>query len=258
MPAPVRSKTTPSDPPPVISTVIFDFGQTLFDWRGSDRTEREIAQGIAALRGLPVAEQERVGTVATGMWPGIIARAGYPLAELDLGKAMAEVFEAAGHPVPVRLMRLLIRREHRRWPAQRRIPAEVMDMLHDLRSLGVRVALLSNTIDPPENCRLDLKEAGLDGLLDASLFSTEVGMRKPNPGVYREMLRRLGNPDPATVLFVGDRILEDVTAPAAAGMPSALATWFRDDGPGAVRRLRRPADVVRLVAELNRPARAIA
>ncbi len=244
--------------PPVVTTVIFDFGQTLFEWKGDDRTESAIARGVAGVLGLPAHECARVGQVAAAKWPGIVQRAGYPMGEINLVEAMTEVFAAASIPLGRDAVADLIREEHKAWPGQRVIPPSVYAMLRSLRADGVRIGILSNTIDPIENCHADLVASGIDRLVDASLFSTEIGARKPNPIVYAEMLRRLGNPDPGSVLFVGDRMLEDVTTPISLGMHACLATYFRNENPAARPRAGQPADVVALVRSLNSPGRAIA
>ncbi len=241
----------------MVTTVIFDLGQTLFDWKGPDRTPPEIAAGIADLLGMTPAECDRMRTLTVQLWPDILARSGHPMQELDLVTSLREVFASAGAPVGDTAMRQLIRDEHTRWTPQRNTPPEVYDMLRALRADGIRIGICSNTIDTPENCALDLRTSGLDTLIDASLFSTEIGARKPNPAIYAEILRRLGNPDPATVLFVGDRMLEDVTTPRSLGMKSCLMTFFRNENPAARPRAASPADVVALVRSLNGPQRAI-
>jgi putative hydrolase of the HAD superfamily len=75
---------------------------------------------------------------------------------------------------------------------------------------------------------------GLAERLDAAVFSSEVGYRKPHPAIYREALARLGV-EPAAALFAGDRVLEDVVGPGSMGMATCLVTcWRSDEGDHAL------------------------
>jgi putative hydrolase of the HAD superfamily len=65
--------------------------------------------------------------------------------------------------------------------------------------------------------------------VDAVVFSSGVGRRKPAPEIYRAALHELGV-EPENALFVGDRVREDVQGPAALGMRTCLVTYFRVDG----------------------------
>jgi putative hydrolase of the HAD superfamily len=65
-------------------------------------------------------------------------------------------------------------------------------------------------------------------LFRAQAFSSRVGVRKPDPRIYRVALDQLGLP-PTEVLYVGDRLLEDVKGPKALGMRALLTREFRQE-----------------------------
>jgi putative hydrolase of the HAD superfamily len=65
------------------------------------------------------------------------------------------------------------------------------------RSAGLRTALLSNSWG------LDYPREGWDELFDAVVISGEVGMRKPEPRIYRHTAARLGV-EPSECVFVDD------------------------------------------------------
>jgi putative hydrolase of the HAD superfamily len=69
---------------------------------------------------------------------------------------------------------------------------------------------------------------GLAERLDVAVFSSEVGMRKPHPLIFRRALEALGV-EPERALFVGDRLYEDVRGAGELGMKTVLALWFRAD-----------------------------
>ncbi|MFO7532105.1 MAG: HAD family hydrolase, partial [Candidatus Limnocylindrales bacterium] len=80
-------------------------------------------------------------------------------------------------------------------------------------------------------------------------MSGELDVAKPDPAFFGRALELMGDPDPASVAYVGDRIDNDVRPSAAAGM---RAVWLRR-GPWGIVPDREPeqaALVVRSLAEL--------
>ena len=101
-------------------------------------------------------------------------------------------------------------------------------LLDALRADGLRSGLVSNAFDPPRLLHRDLEELGVAERLDAAVFSSEVGRRKPDPAIFLRALELLGV-GPSEALFVGDRLYEDVRGAAALGMTTVQALWFRAD-----------------------------
>jgi FMN phosphatase YigB (HAD superfamily) len=100
------------------------------------------------------------------------------------------------------------------------------DTLTTLRALverGYRLGLISNTPwgTPDYLWEQQAEKFGLAGLLQVRLFSSDVGVRKPDPRIFLEALRRLGVP-PERALFVGDAPVEDIGGAAGVGMRTAL------------------------------------
>ena len=86
----------------------------------------------------------------------------------------------------------------------------------------------------PYLMREDLERLGLDAYLDASVFSSEVGVRKPDPRIFREALERLGV-EPTETVFVGERRIDDVSGPQAVGMRAVQTREFRQEADPARR-----------------------
>ena len=113
----------------------------------------------------------------------------WSIAEFDamLG---AELRRHDGAPVPpVDLLKGLF--------ADMRPDPVMFDLVEDLRRVGLRVALLSNSWGntyPREH---------IDALFDPVVISGEVGMRKPDPDIFEHLLARLGVPADR-VVFVDD------------------------------------------------------
>lgn len=101
---------------------------------------------------------------------------------------------------------------------------DVLAMLIQVRSLGQKVALVSNCAmeDVAAWSRSPFAE-----LVDVPLFSCDVGSMKPDPRIYHVALDRLGVSAEHTA-FVSDSI-SDLRAALAVGVGTTVwATWFLD------------------------------
>lgn len=96
--------------------------------------------------------------------------------------------------------------------------AAALRILHD--DLGIRLLLGSNT-QPHETRWPALQQAGIDGLFTAAVLSYPLGVRKPSPVFYKVVLAAADCPADE-VLFVGDHLENDATAPARHRMRTAL------------------------------------
>ncbi len=84
---------------------------------------------------------------------------------------------------------------------ERLVPfAEVSDLVKDLGKIGIKTAILSNTIEPHAKA---LREAGLYDGFDTLLLSPEVGLRKPSSDIYEYALDVL-KASPQTTVFIDD------------------------------------------------------
>jgi HAD superfamily hydrolase (TIGR01509 family) len=90
--------------------------------------------------------------------------------------------------------------------------------LSALREEGYTLAVVSNTMRTPgATLRKVLERYGLLRCFAHTVFSDEVGVRKPDPAIFLGALRAVGG-DPATAIHVGDDGMLDVGGARAAGM----------------------------------------
>jgi putative hydrolase of the HAD superfamily len=96
---------------------------------------------------------------------------------------------------------------------------EVPDVLEGLREAGLRLAVTSNF-----DARLPrlLADTGLAEQLEVVVYSAEVGVEKPHPAIFEELLEALKLPA-ESVLHVGDSRRNDVEGALAVGM---RALWL--------------------------------
>lgn len=86
--------------------------------------------------------------------------------------------------------------------------ADAAPTLRELRSLGVRTAVLSNT---GVDTRPVLERENLIDLIDVVVQSYELGVVKPDPAIFEHALTALDSPA-ATTLMVGDHARDDAAA----------------------------------------------
>lgn len=99
-----------------------------------------------------------------------------------------------------------------------RLFPDALPALEELRTRGLRLALLSNT----QSFDLEVLECSLlPGLLERVHLSCDTGRLKPEPEAYLALLRDLELP-PEEALMVGDRLEDDVIAPRAVGLRALL------------------------------------
>jgi putative hydrolase of the HAD superfamily len=105
---------------------------------------------------------------------------------------------------------------------------DALPALQSLRSEGVRSAIVSNTPwgSPGSLWREELERLGLRTWVDATVFCTDVGWRKPASPIFERALERL-QVEPQHCLFVGDDPRWDLVGPRALGMEAILIDRHR-------------------------------
>jgi len=98
---------------------------------------------------------------------------------------------------------------------------DAVPMLRALKNAGFKTAIVSNTQFRSANHLADLRRDGMLEWLDATVFSIDVGVRKPRPEIFQAALDALGLA-PSQAVFVGDSIEHDILAARRMGMRTIL------------------------------------
>jgi FMN phosphatase YigB (HAD superfamily) len=212
----------------VLRAVAFDHGNTLAEFRWDEGLWRK---GVEAMLAVAGGDPGQAGRAATALRHRF-ERDPADLAELDYSAAVAEVLGELGLSAQADVVRRCIEAEYRCWAPARHVHPQTLALLDGVRALRLRCAVVADTFDPPGLYRADLAAQGIAARVDAIVLSCELGVRRPHPAVYAAVAAALDT-EPTEVMFVGDRLREDVVGPAEAGMRTCLATWYRHD-PGAL------------------------
>jgi len=115
---------------------------------------------------------------------------------------MTAIVEAAGvQPTPELISDLLdLERDFAGWGVE--LYEDSLPVVRELRARGLKTALISNC---SHSTRPIVDRLGIAAEFDEILLSFEVKVHKPDPGIYREALRRLGDVEPARAVFVDDQ-----------------------------------------------------
>lgn len=108
---------------------------------------------------------------------------------------------------------------------------EMVALVRRVRAKGLRTALLTNNIAEGREFWQGLLP--IDELFDATVDSSAVGMRKPDPRIYRHTLDEIGGVAPERSVFLDD-FVGNITAAEAVGMIGVLV---EPDPTGAIDRV---------------------
>jgi putative hydrolase of the HAD superfamily len=104
---------------------------------------------------------------------------------------------------------------------------DVPDVLRELSAAGLRIGLISNS----HRCLASFQSHfELQGLISATVSSSEHGFMKPHPSIFSAALQLI-DVQPADAVMVGDSLRHDVEGAMRAGMRGVLL--HRGDGPVA-------------------------
>jgi putative hydrolase of the HAD superfamily len=185
--------------------VVFDLVGTLVDLSGEDLMA--LHSRVAAGMSLPL---DRF----LDLWSAEYER-------LSLGEhaSALEAIEQVATRAGVTLVPEQARAFELEWPefmraSLRSLWPDALPVLRQIRDAGYRTGLITNC--PPDIPAL-WPESDLAPLIDVAVFSSEAGLRKPDPRIYQLACRELGV-EPEECVFVGDGGSSEISGAAAAGM----------------------------------------
>jgi HAD superfamily hydrolase (TIGR01509 family) len=216
-----------------IDGVLFDYGRTLVTFTPYPRDEllaviREYRPRIEAAMGVPAPEAEAILRDVLQPLEAYVASESED--EVDYADVYRDTWHGAGFKLPDGLLHEILDSEQRVWDRAVRVDPDTPIVLTALRGRGLRLGICSNAPFPPAMMRRQMESNGIGPMVDAIIFSSEVGKRKPSPELYRAALEAIDTSAQRT-LFVGDRAREDYEGPRAAGMRAVIVTAHAEDPP---------------------------
>lgn len=123
---------------------------------------------------------------------------------------------------------------------------DVPAALADLVARGIRIGLISNS----HRCLSSFQSHfELEGLISATVSSSEHGFMKPNPSIFAAALQ-LVNVPAADAVMVGDNVRQDVDGALRTGMRAVLLHRGATPHPAAASLLSRAIPVISSLSDL--------
>ena len=193
-----------------IRAVIFDWGGTLTPWHSVDHEAlwRAVCAPHFPGRGDEVATAILAAELALWQLCG----------ESQRSATLAEVFDRAG----VTPTDGFLDSYFTAWDPHTFTDPDVIPLLGELRTRGIKAGVLSNTMWPRSAHERVLRRDNVLHLFDGAVFSSEIPWTKPHPEAFRAAMAAVGVADPASCVFVGDRPYDDVHGAKRVGMRAVL------------------------------------
>jgi putative hydrolase of the HAD superfamily len=106
---------------------------------------------------------------------------------------------------------------------------DAIPALEAVRGMGLKTGMVSNA---SELARRVLKNLDMERFFDVIVISEEVGVRKPDPRIFRIALNRVDT-EPSRTMFLGDKPATDLAGATRAGITGVLVDrhgTFPDSG----------------------------
>ena len=174
-----------------ITTVVFDLGGVLIDWNPRHLYRKVFGDDVAAMESF-------LAEVCTPEWN----------ASLDAGGSFADAVATlvAAHPEQAELIAMY----HSRWPEMLgEAFSGTVEILNEVRRAGYRTYALSNW--SAETFPMTRPLFPFLDEMDGILISGEIGVGKPDPAIFRELIARFGIV-PAQTIYIDDWDLNIATA----------------------------------------------
>ena len=192
-----------------IEAVIFDWGGTLTPWRTVDYVAEW--RSIAAVGDLPTGHDAESATTALHAAASLLwaqARDEHRSATIE------EICAIVG--LELTAERIAAYRAY--WEPATWTDADARPLFERLRSDGLAIGLLSNTVWPAAWHDEILDRDGVLGLIDGRVYTSEIDWTKPHEAAFAAARSAVGVDDPAACVYVGDRLFDDIWGAQNAGM----------------------------------------
>ncbi len=217
---------------PGVEAVLFDYGRTLVTFAYPNERLLEVIErfrpAIAEATGVPAPPAEQIMEEVLLPLEAVIENPDED--EVSYFDVYSSAWSRAGIELPRELLYEILDAEQQVWDDAAQLDPEATRLLQWLDQRGIKRAVCSNAPFPPEMMLRQVEKNGIATLMNAVVFSSELGRRKPAPEVYHAALEAVGV-GAERALFVGDRVREDYEGPRSVGMRAVICTAHAAEHP---------------------------
>jgi HAD superfamily hydrolase (TIGR01662 family) len=198
-----------------MKAIFFDLDETLYDHRHACRMGiRRLRDTYEELHPLSVEELENEFWVMLDqMYHDVLA--GKVTAEASRAERLRRLFALCGSTVEEASLEAMVPLYQHAYHVSRRAVPGACELVAHFREQGYRIAVLTNGLTTGQTDKL--RACGLLEQIDVMFTSQDVGVKKPDPLVFRTALDHFGIRPEETVM-IGDSWESDVLGARAAGI----------------------------------------
>ena len=217
---------------PGVEAVLFDYGRTLVTFTYPKERLLEVIErfrpAIAEATGMPAQQAERIMEEVLMPLEAVIERPDED--EVSYFELYSDAWSRAGIELPGALLYEILDAEQQVWDDVAEVDPEAPRLLRWLGDRGIKRAVCSNAPFPPEMMLRQVEKNGIAAYMEAVVFSSRLGRRKPAPEVFRATLGAVGV-EAERAIFVGDRVREDYEGPRSVGMRAVICMAHAAEPP---------------------------
>ena len=138
------------------------------------------------------------------------------------------------------------------------VEPDLRETLGTLRGMGLKLGIVSNTFVSRASLARHLGRLGLLEFFPVQLYSYEYHFRKPSTEIFQIAAGKIGEAV-ENIVFVGDRIDNDILPAMKSGMYAVLKDAYTNEGkptPPGARRIRLLSELPGIVEEINTTAKS--
>lgn len=191
-----------------LQAVIFDWGGTLTRWHDVDFHAESfaLAQAVVNADHDPDEITARLHSAGDVVW----GRS----RDHQRSATIADLFTEAGLDHDPELLSAY----YDFWEPHTATDPECLEMFTELRAMGLKVGVLSNTIWPRAWHVKFFQRDGVYDLIDGDVYTSEIPWTKPSPKAFEAAMASVGATDPGRCVYVGDRLFDDIWGAHNAGL----------------------------------------
>ncbi|MDH7509041.1 MAG: HAD-IA family hydrolase [Methanomassiliicoccales archaeon] len=210
-----------------MKAILFDLGHTLIDyyhdWKEPEmKAIKKVYRILSTDFGIPDEEEDFYQHLSRLLMEAREAKI-KKMIEVPLSDVLDRCFHRYGCDGDDDLMDKALHAFYETLLENRQLIPGAKEMLDKVHARGYAIGLISDVAWglPSEFPLRDMRYYGIDQYFDDLIFSTDVGLRKPNPKIFKMALSNLdARPDEA--MFIGNSLQADIKGAKGVGMVAIL------------------------------------